>query len=223
MTIDKQYEEIIKEKRKIDELLTEHTWKTISDLCLRFARTGNLKKLFMKDNQLLMLECFCTIWISEQKKMSGLGVMHDIFESIHSLADVEEKYISIWFGALRIECLEATDACLPFVDYIVENHVSGIALHYIIKRETMNRKHNTLILAHLLKERKEHVTAVILLQESEADFPGDADILLLLADCWMEGGQWQQAYECLKRIKKPVKSIKELMEELKKALKYEIV
>ena len=60
--------------------------------------------------------------------------------------------------------------------------------------------------------------ALFLLQKGSEVFPKNKEILLELADCWMFGEQWKQAYDCLKKIKKPKKEVRELIQMLEKVI-----
>lgn len=217
MRIREQYKEIDRLKCEIDKKLKHLDRKIIKDLIIEFVREENLKKLFTKDNQLYMLNCFCTIWLREQKKLSGLGLKQDIFENVQSLSDVENKYTAIKFGMLRLEADMPRENHDQVADCIINRRISGIALHYIINSETMKREDNMVALARLLKDRGEYATAIVLLQEGQETFSGNPDILLELADCWLTGGQLNQARECLLKISKQTKMIKNLIWEIEKA------
>ena len=67
------------------------------------------------------------------------------------------------------------------------------------------------------------MTATVLLYLAAKSYESNKGIIMELADCWMEGKQWKQAYDTLKQIKKPSKEIKEIMEELEKVVGYETV
>lgn len=223
MKIEEQYLELEKIRGEVNALLQNPDRETIKKLALRFVKPGSMGRLFWKDNQLFMLHCFCTIWISEQKKLSPLELGQDIFEGVRSLSDVEDKYMSIKFGVLRLELPMPKEYCEEAVCYFLENHISGIALHYIIKNETWKREHNLISLAQLLKEKGEYATAVVLLQEAEETFPENRKIHMELADCWMAGQQWDRVYQCLEKIRKPGKAVRELKKEIEKVAVYEKV
>lgn len=223
MKLEEQYLNLMELKKEINVKLMELNKDRLKDIILDFFRPGSLKKLFLKDNQLFMLHCFCTVWMEEQKILVPLHVEQDIFEGIHSLEDVEEKYLSLKFGVLRMEQSMPYEYCAQAVDYFTERHISGIALHYIIKNETWKRESNMVILAKLLKERGEYLSAVILLQEAEKTFPGNKNILMELSDCWLTARVFGEAKKCLLKIVKPDKKIRNLITELEKIEECEVV
>lgn len=49
-------------------------------------------------------------------------------------------------------------------------------------------------------------------------YEGNREILLELADSWMEGLQWKQAYDCLKKIKDPAPEEITIIDELEKVI-----
>lgn len=223
MKIEEQYNELQNIKKEMNKFLLNLDRDGIKKLSLMFVKSPILKKLFLKDNQLYMLNCFCSIWISEQKKLAGLDLDQNIFEDIKNLGDVEEKYCLIKFGVLRLEFSMPKAYYDQIVEYFIESHISGIALFEIIKNETLQRKKNIITLANLLKNKKEYPTALILLQEGEKLYPGEKDLLLEQAECWSAGQQWGQACQCLLRIKSPDTTVSGLIRELENAMTYETI
>lgn len=221
MNIKEQYRHLEIIKEEVNILLHHLDRERLKELTLRFAKSGILSRLFWRDNQLCMLNRFCTIWLCEQKKLSGLGIEQNIFEGIDSLEKVEDKYLSIKFGMLRIELPMPEEYCNEALQYLTENKISGIAIFYIIKNEISKKEKITVDLSKRLMQRGECVTAAILLQEAEETFPGNREILMALSDCWKLGMQWEQARECLLRIKTPTEEVLQLAKELEKVIKDE--
>lgn len=221
MNIKEQYRNLEEINAEINALLQHLDREKIKELILTFAKPGILSRLFWRDNQLSMLNCFCTIWLSEQKKLSGLGIKQNIFDGIDSLEKIEDKYLSIKFAMLRLELPMPEEYCNEVLQYLTENKISGVALFYIIKNEISKKEKITVDLSKRLMQRGECVTAAILLQEAEEMFPGNREILMALSDCWKLGMQREQAYKCLLKIKKPTEEVLQLEKELEKVIEDE--
>lgn len=221
MKIAQQYEELQVLIKEIDSRLVDLDFLKIKELILWLMQSKTYQKLKGKENKLMMLDCFCIIWLEEKKCMTKLGVYEDIFGGIRSLADVERKYHIIEYSGLRIENKMPDYICEQAVDELIENKVSGIAISKIYIRETYKREENILQISRILKEKGQLATASILLQETLKTYPENEDMLMELAECQMLGGQWNKTLECLKKIKKPSAEVQELIEELEKVIKDE--
>lgn len=221
MGFQKLYEELLTLRPQIDEKLKDVNFEKIKELQLWLAKSESYKLLRIRDNQLMKLGEFCSIWIEEKRKLSQVGIDEDIFYGVDSLESLERKYLAIQFGLMRLETSMPVEYYEQAVENFISYHVSGIALYRIIMRETWRSRQNIVKLSGLLIDRGEIMTAIFLLQEAKQEFPGDKDILLGLADCWSSGGQFYQAYQCLLEIKKPDKKTRELIKELEEALKSE--
>lgn len=219
MKIEQRYKALMQLKEEINENLTGLDFNRIKELLLWLAQSKVYQKLKREDNQLYMLYNFCSIWLEEKKKLPGIGITDDIFNNISSLKDIEDKYMTIEFGVLRIETSMPDEFYEQFIDTIINDKISGIALERIIALETLKKEENVLEVARRLKKRHQIVTAVILLEAAEGTYLKNNDILLELSNCWLEGGQEERALECLKKIENPDEKVYELMEKIRRSNK----
>lgn len=223
MKIQQQYEELLKIKEDINEKLQELNFGKIKELMLWLAKSSIYQKLKTKENQLIWLERFCNIWLIEKKELISRDIDDDIFWGVNSLDSIEKKYLSIKFGILRLETPMPEEYYEQAIDTMIDYHISGLAIGYIIILESLKKEKNILKTARLLKDRGQLITAMELLQYGLKTYADNSDLLLELADCWMQGQQWQQAYDCLKKIKEPDGSVEEMIEELEKVVQHEKV
>lgn len=221
MKIQQQYEELLILKKDINEKLNELDFGKMKELMLWLAKSTIYQKLKSKENQLIMLENFCNIWLREKKELLARDINDDIFWGVTSLDSIEKKYLSIKFGVIRLETPMPEEYYEQAIDAMIDYNVSGLAIGYIIVFESIKREANILKTARLLKDRGQLITAVELLQYGLEAYADNADFLLELADCWVQGQQWRQAYECLKKIKEPDDSTSEMIGELEKVVQYE--
>lgn len=218
MKIAQQYEELLALREELTDRLQNLDFNKIKDLILWLAKSTSFQRLKAKENQLIMLDCFTNIWLEEKKKLEKLGIHEDIFYGINSLQDVERKYLLIKYSALRLENEVPDIFCEQAIEELIQKKVSGIAMGKIIVFETSRREQNLVEMAKWLKRKKQVVTAVTLLQYGNDMYEENCEILLELADCWLEGQQWQQAYDCLVQIKEPTEEVVSLIHELEKVL-----
>lgn len=218
MKIEQRYNELLKLRKEIDEKLLELSFEKIKELVLWLKTDTIFQRLKKEDNQLNMLDRFCNLWIEEKKQLESLGIHEDIFWGIQSLADVEYKYLAIKYCVLRIENEVPIELCEQALDKLISYHVSGMAMGTVFLLESSKRIENVVKMAQMLKNKGETIRALYLLQYAEKTYPDSADILMELADCWLTGQQWQQAYECLCQIKEPDTVVKELIQDLEKVI-----
>ena len=218
MEIEKQYKELLELRIELNNKLKEHDFSRIKELILWLAHSGSFQKLKQKDTQLLALDCFCSIWIEEKKKLEPMGIEKDIFLHVNSLDDIERKYLLIKYYALRIENNVPDVYKDELLQWIKENEISGIAIGKIVFFETLDREENILNISKHLKENNLTVTAMELLQYGMETYKGNRLLILEMAECWMEGKQWKQAYNCLCNIKSPTNEDKKMIDELKKVI-----
>lgn len=214
MRLQQQYDLLLELKEEINSKLKDLSYEKIKELILWLAKSNAFQKLKDKENELIILDFFCTTWMEEKKRLTDLGIEEDIFYGITSLDEVESKYLTVKFAALRMEVDMPIEFYEQAVDSIIEKKVTGVAICKIIVRETAEREKNILQIAGLLKIKGQYITALVLLQEGSEIYPENDEILLELADCWLEGQQWKQAYECLKKIKIPNTEVSKLVVEL---------
>ena len=218
MRISQQYDELIVLREEINKRLRELDFEKIKELLVWLAHSNGFQQLKTRDNQMIMLDCFSNIWIEEKKKLEHLGIHEDIFNGIHSLQDVERKYLLIKYCALRMENGVPEEFCEQAIDDLILEKVSGIAIGKITVFETHRREANMVGIARWLKRKGQAVTAITLLQYGADMYEGNREILLELADSWMEGLQWKQAYDCLKKIKNPTPEEITIIDELEKVI-----
>jgi uncharacterized ubiquitin-like protein YukD len=218
MTLEKQYEDLLELEKETDKRLKKTDFEGMKELLLFLAQSKEYEKLKTKENKIYILDMFKSIWLEEKKKLADIGITDDIFYNISSLDDMEKKYHSIMYGALRFETDMPEEYYEQAIDNILEYRVSGIALGEIIARDTEDRKNNAIKICRRLNAREETVRSIVLLQKMEEYYPKDADILTELAGCWTDGQQWEQALECLKKIEKPDEEVNAVIKELKKVL-----
>lgn len=218
MELQQQYEKLKVLRSEIDEKLKDLNFESVKELMLWQAKSEDFKKLQNKDTQLNMLAAFSRIWLEEKKKLAEVGIEEDIFYRVYSLQTLEQKYLTVQFALLRLETPMPVEYYEQAVDALIDYKVSGIALCKILIRETAKREQNILKLAGLLKEKGQTMTARFLLQCGREAYPGNEEMLLELADCWIEEGNLEQSYECLKQIQSPSREIQELIGELKNAI-----
>ncbi len=221
MGYEQQYEELLILRPQIDEKLKDLDFEKMKELMLWLAQSKSYQKLKIKENQLIMLEAFCQIWVEEKRKLEEIGISDDVFYGVDSLESLERKYLTAQFGILRLEMAMPAEYCEQAVDAMIDYRFSGIALYTILMRETSKQKEHIVKLAKAMKQKGQMVTALFLLQKGNEAYPGEENILLELADCWLEGQQWRQAYECLNKIPEPLAEVRELKKMLEKVLNHE--
>lgn len=215
MTLGEQFQTLIKVKSNINKQLLHLDREAIKSLLLTFAKDSLLKKLAEKDNQLFFLNSFCNIWLEEQKQYIHYKQSFDIFYDISSLADVEEKYISIWFYTLRFETKIPHAYRIQALQYFSRRHISGVALCYIAHAATAKPEQNLLKIAREMMYQQDYVSACILLQELKRRYPFHVKVLRTLSRCWSDCRQWEPALQCLRSIRHPSKSDLNTIQKLK--------
>jgi tetratricopeptide (TPR) repeat protein len=219
MTREEKYKALLKLEKEIDMRLRHTDFDGMKELLLFLAQSEDYLKMKSYEQSLRVLDTFAGLWIEEKKKLTDIGINDDIFYHISSLKDAERKYHIILFGVLRFETAMPEEYYEQVIDNILEEHISGIALGQIIANNTVDRINNAVKISRRLNARGETVRSICMLQKMATYFPEDKDILLELAGCWMDGQQWEQALECLKKIKEPDKEVQAVIEELEKVLK----
>lgn len=223
MKIEKQYSALLELEKEINERLKKNDFVSIKELILWLAKSSDFQKLKKKENSLIMLDAFCGIWLEEMKKLPDWGVKDNIFSSISSLNDIEEKFQNIKFLGLRVENNVPEEFCIDLLDKVIGQKISGIAIARIVIRETLNGIENIVKIARLLKGKMQLITAILMLEYAHKQYSENDEILLQMAECWMEGQQWEKTLECLLKIKKPDQSVKELIQELEKMINHETI
>ena len=218
MKIAEKYEELLALKKELNERLSNLNFEKIKELIIWLAKSKSYQRVKEKDNQMIILDLFCSVWLEEKKKLEPMGIHEDIFCDVKSLEDMEKKYLAIKYCALRLENNIPEIYCEQAVNKLIDLKVSGIAIGRIIITETYKRENNIICMAQWMKMKQQMITAIILLQYGEKFYERDRNILLELADCWIAGQQWQQAYVCLEKIDKPEEVELDLMKELEKVL-----
>lgn len=223
MKIEKQYSALLELEKEINERLKENDFASVKEFILWLAKSSDYQKLKEKENSLIMLDAFCGIWMEEMKQLPDWGISGNIFSSVSSLNDIEERYQNIKFLALRVENNVPEEFCIDMLERVIEQKISGIAIARIVIRETLNGIENIVKIARLLKGKMQLITAILMLEYAHKQYSENDEILLQMAECWMEGQQWEKTLECLLKIKKPDQSVKELIQELEKMINHETI
>lgn len=222
MRVEQQYQAMRRIKPEIDKRLGNADFQGIKELLLWLAQSEDYLRLKGGDNQLRMLDIFCSIWVEEKKQLSEMGIEDDIFGGVNSLRDIEKKYLMIEYAVMRLERAMPEELYEQAAENLMENKISGIAISKIIYLETLEKEKNALKMARLLKKRSQFYTAMVLLQRMEEDyFPANRDLLAELAECWVTGRQWEQALGCLRKIENPDEAVQEKMRELEKNISHD--
>lgn len=214
MKLQEQYESLIEIKKEIDNKLKDLDFQKTKELLLWLAKSDVYQKLKTKENQMIMLAFFCDTWLEEKKKLSSLGIDDDIFYQADSLEKIEKKYQTLKFGMLRLENEVPEEYCEQIVQYIIDKRISGIAIAKMVSFETKHKESNILKISHRLSENTQTIKAIVLLQYAQEMYPKNKDLILNEAECWIEGKQWEMAYNCLNKIEEPDIEIQELKKEL---------
>lgn len=223
MKIEKQYRALLELEKEINERLKKNDFHSIKELILDLTKSPEFQKLKSKDNNMIMVDAFCNIWLQEMKQLPDWGISDNIFSSISSLNDIEEKYQTVKFLALRVENNVPEEFCREMLETVIEQKISGIAIARIVINESLNGVDNILKIASLLKEKMQLITAILMLEYAHKQYPENDDILLQIAECWMEGQQWEKTLECLQQLKNPDQSVNELIHELEKIANHETI
>ena len=211
MQIKEQYRKIAELHKEIDSKLQDTSFEKIIQLQRWAVNSEEYQTLKAKDNQLLLFNIFCKIWIEEKQKMLDIENEKDIFWKIHNLNELQSKYYDVIYAILRIENNVPNQSIHEGIDKILKNEISGIAIGYILISESKKKKESIILMSQLLIEKNEYVRAIELLQYVQAYIPGEEDFFLQEANCWIAGEQWGQALNCLKKIPNPSGDIKELI------------
>ncbi len=216
MTLQEQRERLDEKKKQINEILKNHPDDIIRELT-SIVQEKNINIFQAWDRQIALMVKVCGIAFAEER-------CHDkknILDNIHSLDELEMLYTEIKFLCLRIENDMPDSALEDSIEYIRQCNIGGIALHQIIVRETWKRESNIIAMARLLKQYEMIDRAIILLHLASETYSKNNNICMELADCWMSQGRWKEAYDVLKKIKRPKKDIQEILTELEKVVVHE--
>lgn len=164
--MQEKLEELFCIKKEINRRLANWNEQDTKELLIAFRSREDLKTLVEKDNQLIKLKCLCVLHMDERIKLSKFGMESTVFEQIHSLEDVEKRFLKLQFGMLRLESDMPQEKYQEVIDYIIEYKVSGIVLNFIIRSTTENYLKNVKNLARLLISHKQNITAACLLWEA---------------------------------------------------------
>ena len=194
-------------------MLAEENLQSSLALADQLYRNSIYEKLVAKDSQLYMLNHFFCIALREQRELAQRGIRGNVFEGVSSLDILEKKYLAIEFLVLRMELDLNNEEMEETVNKIVEQQVSGVALFRIIQFETASVLQNVKRMSVELKKRGDRIGSIILLREAVETYP-EGELWLLLANAWMELGEFPEALKCLKEIEEPALEIRRLMEKL---------
>lgn len=219
MRLGQQYQELLRLRKEINIRLEKGTdFQNIKELTLHLAGDRGYQKLKEEENQMIMLDCFLDIWLEEKRKLPGLEMTGDIFNGIKSLGQLEQRYQRIKYCALRVENHVPEPYINESVSWLMEEKISGIAIGKITISETKDREDNLLHIAQELKRQGDLPRAILLLQYANEKYPGEERMILEEADCWIQGRQWQRAYELLVGMGKPTGETEEIIKGLRQVM-----
>lgn len=219
MQLEQQYYELQRLEEEVNRRLAQGTdFGRVKELILYLAREQTYLELKQKEGRMIMLDRFLGIWMEEKQKLQDPGIAEDIFYQVGSLEDLAHKYQQILYCALRME----NNVPEPYVEqamaWLVEQRISGLAVGRIVMLETRDKEGNLLHIAQELKRSGEILNALLLLQYANEKLPGRAGLLLEEADCWLQGRQWERAYELLEAIEEPAQEVREIMTQLRQVI-----
>ncbi|MDE7223237.1 MAG: hypothetical protein K2O34_05600 [Acetatifactor sp.] len=219
MRLEQQYQELLRLRKEINIRLNQGTdFQNIKDLALFLAKDSGYQKLKRKENQMIFLDCFLSIWLEEKRKLLQLGIEEDIFTGTGSLEKLEQRYQRIKYCGLRIENHVPEPYISQSISWLIDQKISGIAIGKIVVFETKDREDNLLHIAQEFKRRGELTNAVLLLQYAREKYPKQDSLALEEADCWIQGQQWERAHELLTEIERPTEGIRETIIELERVM-----
>ncbi len=202
MRLNEQYQELLRLEKEINHRLKSGTdFQKIKELMLDLARDKAYSRLKTKENHLIMLECFFTIWLAEKKKLPELGIETDIFYQVYGLKDIERKYRKIQYCGLRIENDLPDEYCEQIIEDLMDEKISGLAIGKVVVFETKKREDNILRIAQWLRRKGDILNALLLVQYGNEAFPDQEKLLREEAEIWLSGQQEERAAELLNRIR----------------------
>ena len=215
MTLREKEGYIIEIKKCIEKLLASSENKEAE--LQKVIRQPKLKDFIVRDEELLILTKMCDIEIVE----NALGCKEKIFDNVFSLADAQSIYTNLKYFCRRFEYNMPEEILLEGIEYMVNNQITGAALFYVMQNETEQKEQNIVVLSQYLQACGQVYTATVLLQRALCQYEQNAELLVQLADCWMEARQWEQAYRTLKKIVAPSYEIEEIIANLEEVMGYE--
>lgn len=219
MRLKEQYNQLVELKKAINTKLDNMDFNGRKELLLWLAQNKEYARLKNKDNQLLFLNYFSSIWLEEIKNNNEFKMKGDAFYGVSSLNDVEQKYHAGKFLVLRIENDMPREFILEAVKEVIGWQYSGFALRMMISAETKDRVGNVIKLARVLMDVNQAVKAIGLLECESEKSPENDDIILELASCWMEVQQYKNAYEYLCLVTNKTQYVNEMIKELEKLVR----
>ncbi len=213
MSLQEVKQSIENVKQEIDEILEKKDENRELEI-IRILNRPEVKLIVAKDNQLLTLSKIYSIWLAERK----FGCTDYLFDRFKSLNEAEDIYMNLKYYCRRFEYDMPEEYLWESIEYIKEKNITGIALYNIVMVETWKKERILLELAHYLKVHKQLLTATVMLQFAVKQYDKNKKIIMELADCWIEGQQWEQAYLTLKKIQKPSPEVKEIITELEEVV-----
>lgn len=218
MRLYQQFEELSKLKKKIDTVFQTTNQALFMELFQELEQSPIYRELAGKDTQLYMLSHFIYIFFRERKELFDRGIEANIFDGVTSLAELEEKYHAIEFAVLRFDTDLPVLLCEEALNGLINRDISGIAICRVLQCETAFKIKNIRVIASCLRESGEYVRAITMLQEAAAQLPDEDDIMILLAELWLDMECYKEAYGCLRRVRTPNPEVCQLIEELKKVV-----
>lgn len=218
MRLEEQYILLQNLKTEINDKLVNLDFHKIKELVLWLAKSADYQKLKSKDDELLVLDFFVAVWLQEKRNMDDFSMQGDIFWSVSSLRDAEEKYNMVKFALFRLENDFAYEHCISLVQQICRMKVSAYAISMIVEREISKKEYVTIKMADILKQQNELVKAIGLLNVGSKKYSENEEMKLNLVECWLCAQQLEAAYKCICEFENSTPRIDEIKYELEKVL-----
>lgn len=218
MKLEQQYKKLLLLKDEINSKLKDLDFKRRKELMLWLTGNVEYAKLKTKDSQLLYLDIFAGIWLEEIKNPYAFKMQGDAFGGIESLEDIERKYCAGKFMCLRVENNMPEECIFSAVNDVIQWQFSAFAIYTIIATEMKERRENVIKIARILMRLNQTVKAIGLLETEYEKYPENDDIILELANCWLEVQQLEKSYEYLCLLKNKTEEINEMITELEKLI-----
>lgn len=204
---------IEKIKQDIEEILSMRGEDKVKNI-LEIVNKEDVKKIVMKDNQLMILSFACSIWAAEK----AMDLKSTIFTKVFCLKDLESLYIDLKFFCRRFEYDVPEEHLLEGIKYIIKNNISGVALYSIVEVQLIKKRETILKIVRNLKVNRQMIVAVTMIQLALKKYENDEELIMEFADIYIMLQQWKQAYEILNRIERPSGEMKELILNLKEVI-----
>lgn len=189
----------------------------IKKIVLKYWELPIFKEVCEKDTQLYYFKCGMYLWQLENEQCAEYGMRSTIFDRVKSLRDLEYKFLFLRKGILRFETPMPEMYYEEVIDYIIQEEISFLFCLWVIT-EREDWEDIIIKVSKLLRNKRQHAFSIILLEKAiEYNFESEK-ICLELANCWMDGEQWERAYKSLKRMGSSKEEVQILMRKLEEMI-----